>query len=193
MTHNSRGNYEKVARITHLYEAATVLATPSSDATTPNPELARIYLNSARLLAKKIVMSMDPSIKRTICKRCDSLLIPGVSATHEVENKSKNGNKPWADVLIVGCKACGALKRYPVGAGLLKEKKGKKYQMWSECRIASEAAVAAGKGKGGKGGKNGQQQKQQAKATPPPPTTSDEPPVTQVESTDTAAPTAVSS
>lgn len=100
------------------------------------------------------------------------MLIPGVSATYEVENKSKNGKKPWADVLIVGCKACGALKRFPVGAELLKEKRtGKKYQLWSEMENSQEQA---GKGKGGKGGKNGQQQqqkqqkqqKQQPKAAP---------------------------
>jgi len=54
-------------------------------------------------------------VKRSICKCCNELLVPGRTATHHLENKSKEGKKPWADVLVVQCERCGFQKRYPVG------------------------------------------------------------------------------
>jgi ribonuclease P protein subunit RPR2 len=122
-------NSHLFARLSHLYKAATTLTTPTtsnkaqSDLSTTN--LSRFYLNHLRSVAKKSVIRLDPSIKRTICKRCDALLIPGVSCEHRIENKSKNGKKPWADVLIIECKACRAVKRFPVGIDERKAKKGK--------------------------------------------------------------------
>jgi hypothetical protein len=35
---------------------------------------------------------------------------------------SKNGRKPWAEVAIITCIACGACKRFPVGAKRQKRK-----------------------------------------------------------------------
>lgn len=61
----------------------------------------------------KVAVSRD--IKRSICKCCKELLIPGKTAIHRMENKSKGGRKPWADVLVVECQRCGFQKRYPVG------------------------------------------------------------------------------
>jgi ribonuclease P protein subunit RPR2 len=31
-----------------------------------------------------------------------------------VENQSKGGRKPWADILVMRCLTCGHAKRYPV-------------------------------------------------------------------------------
>jgi len=72
---------------------------------------------SSHLLAvsqrSKVLVSQD--VKRSICKRCNELLVPGKTATHRLENKSTQGKKPWADVLVVACERCGFQKRYPVG------------------------------------------------------------------------------
>lgn len=103
-------------------------------------------------------MRLDPSIKRTICKRCDSLLVPGVSSTNRIENPSKGGKKPWADVLVVECNACGAVKRFPVGIEMLKEKRGNKFKLWSE--TGDDPSMAkAGKAKGMEPKKQGRQPK----------------------------------
>jgi ribonuclease P protein subunit RPR2 len=44
------------------------------------------------------------------------MLIYGSTCTNEVENKSKDGKKPWADVLVRRCATCGLEKRFPVAA-----------------------------------------------------------------------------
>lgn len=43
-------------------------------------------------------------------------LIEGHTSKKTVENLSKGGRKPLADILVLECKACGATKRWPVGA-----------------------------------------------------------------------------
>ena len=73
-------------------------------------------LAHVRTILRKSQIRLAPHVKHSICKRCDALLISGSTSTTHVENKSKNGNKPWADVLKVVCDACGTAKRYPIGA-----------------------------------------------------------------------------
>ncbi|KAF2839794.1 Rpr2-domain-containing protein [Patellaria atrata CBS 101060] len=77
--------------------------------------LHRYYLATARITARKAVVRISPSVKRTMCKRCDTLLVPGKTSRLRIENASKGGSKPWADVLVVECLECGMLKRFPVG------------------------------------------------------------------------------
>ena len=81
-------------------------------AATPSQRL----LAHVRTILRKSQIRLAPHMKHSICKRCDALLLPGSTSTINVENKSKNGNKPWADVLVIVCNACGTAKRYPVGA-----------------------------------------------------------------------------
>ncbi|KAH0543202.1 hypothetical protein FGG08_002463 [Glutinoglossum americanum] len=83
---------------------------------THNLPLSRHLLSNLRTISHKGQIRLSPSIKRSICKRCESLLIPGCSSTHRVENQSRGGKKPWADVLVVRCSACGTEKRFPAGA-----------------------------------------------------------------------------
>lgn len=64
----------------------------------------------------KSQIRLSPAIKHTICKRCDTLLIPGSTSTSYMENNSRGGEKPWADVLVATCTTCGTAKRFPVGA-----------------------------------------------------------------------------
>ena len=64
----------------------------------------------------KSQIRLSPAIKRSLCKRCDALLVSGSDSTSRLENKSRGGKKPWADVLVVTCNSCGTVKRFPVGA-----------------------------------------------------------------------------
>jgi len=81
-----------------------------------NLPLSRRLISHLRGVSLKSQIRLSPDIKRSICKRCDTLLIPSSTSSTRLENKSRGGKKPWADVLVIECKACGAEKRFPVGA-----------------------------------------------------------------------------
>ena len=69
-----------------------------------------------RAISLKSQIRLSHAMKHTICKRCDTLLIPGSTCTSYMENNSRGGRKPWADVLVTTCAGCGTAKRFPVGA-----------------------------------------------------------------------------
>ncbi|KAI3396327.1 hypothetical protein diail_12293 [Diaporthe ilicicola] len=73
-------------------------------------------LSDFRSVSLKSQIRVSPDMKRTICKFCDTLLIEGQTCTSTVENTSKGGRKPWADVLVVKCHTCQRAKRFPVNA-----------------------------------------------------------------------------
>lgn len=79
-----------------------------------NQNLSRKLLTDMRAITQKSVIRTSPHIKRSICKHCDSLLIDGHTSSSVVENKSKGGKKPWADVLVIKCHICSREKRFPV-------------------------------------------------------------------------------
>ncbi|KAI0835414.1 Rpr2-domain-containing protein [Hypoxylon sp. FL0890] len=130
------------SRISYLYQAAAYLASQSdfkaSDTVTQasegtgqetskeskqtpcthrsNHALSRRLITDLRSSSLKSQIRLSPALKHTICKSCDTLLIEGETSSSIVENKSKGGKKPWADVLVVTCHACGGVKRFPVQA-----------------------------------------------------------------------------
>ena len=77
--------------------------------------LPRLYATQLRAISRKSTIRLTPEVKRSICKRCDSLLEPAFACTTYIENNSRNGHKPWADVLVTKCNECGCVKRFPVG------------------------------------------------------------------------------
>ena len=82
----------------------------------PNAALSRQLLGHLRTVSLKGQIRLAPEMKHSICKRCNSPLVPGSSATTHVENKSRGRAKSWADVLVTACNGCGAAKRVPTGA-----------------------------------------------------------------------------
>lgn len=82
-------------------------------------------LNHLHLTARKAQVRVSQDIKRSVCKRCNALLVAGSTSYSKLENKSKHGKKPWADIHVVECLKCGANKRFPVGA-MKQERKGKR-------------------------------------------------------------------
>lgn len=121
-------------RASYLYQAATHLAKqvtqPTSDAEnqceneTRNSNLerqaalsmSRRLLTDMKAVSQKAVIRHSPSLKRTVCKFCDTLQVEGETCQSTVQNPSKGGRKPWADLLEMECMACGHVKRYPVSA-----------------------------------------------------------------------------
>ena len=80
-----------------------------------NPTLSCKILAQARAISQKSQIRLTPAMKKSICKRCNVILTPGSSAITRMENHSRNGKKPWADVLVVTCAVCQTAKRYPIG------------------------------------------------------------------------------
>ncbi|KAF2749183.1 Rpr2-domain-containing protein [Sporormia fimetaria CBS 119925] len=117
------------ARTTFLYQAAAYLTLQAApveqgkieDSPTHSSRFAAsgdaVRLGThLRSISMKGQLHLSQTVKRTICKSCSAMLIPGRTANHVVENLSKGGRKPWADVLVVECRTCGSKKRFPVGA-----------------------------------------------------------------------------
>ncbi|KAM3457528.1 hypothetical protein MY3296_000960 [Beauveria thailandica] len=77
--------------------------------------MSRSLLVDMRAVSAKVLIRQRPGLKRTVCRYCDALLIEGQSCDAAIENASRGGRKPWADVLVVRCRACGGAKRFPVG------------------------------------------------------------------------------
>jgi ribonuclease P protein subunit RPR2 len=75
-----------------------------------------------RSVAQKGQIRLSRELKHSFCKICSSPLIEGETCIRTTENLSKNGRKPWAEVAIVTCVACGACKRFPIGAKRQKRK-----------------------------------------------------------------------
>ena len=128
-------NRTKHSRVSYLFQAATYLAMnrhsndnglsqheEAEDSYTkvehPRRSLGatRRLLSDLRNVSLKAQLRLSPAMKHTVCKNCDTLLIDGSTCLNSVENKSKGGKKPWADVWLRQCAFCGAERRYPVAA-----------------------------------------------------------------------------
>lgn len=96
---------------------------PSTATFNPPSSGLPLQLNShLRSVAQKAQIRLSSDLKHAICKICCSPLVEGKTCLRSVENLSKNGRKSWADVLVLKCCACGASKRFPIGAKKQKRK-----------------------------------------------------------------------
>lgn len=75
--------------------------------------LPRQYISQMRGVSLKTQLRLPIEVKRSFCKRCDILLVPNVTCVEEIRNASRDRKKPWADVRVVRCTACGTEKRFP--------------------------------------------------------------------------------
>lgn len=101
---------------------ATQAKTTGPNLTHPLQGLGRQLVTDLRSVSLKTRIRLSPAIKQTICRYCDSVLIEGETCTSTVENRSKGGRKPWADVLVRKCHSCQRERRYPVNASRPKKK-----------------------------------------------------------------------
>ncbi|XP_029988527.1 ribonuclease P protein subunit p21 [Sphaeramia orbicularis] len=92
---------EAYQRLNFLYQAAHCVLSQNPN----NTELARFYCFTQKTIARRLVLRQDPSVKRTLCKKCCSLLIPGVTAT--TRQRRKNSKTRFT---VVRCLSCGQRK-----------------------------------------------------------------------------------
>lgn len=74
---------------------------------------ARSYISQMRGVSLKTLLRLPIEVKRSYCKRCETLLVPSINCTQEIRNESRERKKPWADVRVVHCLTCGTEKRFP--------------------------------------------------------------------------------
>jgi ribonuclease P protein subunit RPR2 len=113
-------------RTTFLYQAAAYLTlqAAANDSKQSQPDESNSACSPLALqlgadlhtVSRKAQLRLALDLKRSMCKSCHTVLVPGRTATQLVENQSKGGKKPWADVVVVSCNFCDGKKRFPAGA-----------------------------------------------------------------------------
>ncbi|EFB13098.1 hypothetical protein PANDA_018970, partial [Ailuropoda melanoleuca] len=71
-----------------------------------NQALARFYCHTERTIAKRLVLRRDPSVKRTLCRGCSSLLIPGLTCT---QRQRRCKGQRWT---VQTCLTCQRSQRF---------------------------------------------------------------------------------
>jgi len=125
---NGKADSEQQDHVGHVYAPHRIAA--QAPGHTKTPSATRLHTGGLplhlathlRQTALKSQIRLHTNIKRPICKRCSTVLIDGETCTKRVENLSRGGKKPHADVLVLECGVCGAEKRFPVGAKRQKRK-----------------------------------------------------------------------
>ncbi|XP_062890789.1 ribonuclease P protein subunit p21 [Mobula hypostoma] len=92
---------DAMLRVNFLYQAAHCVLAGNPD----NSPLVRFYCHTQRSVCKRLVLRQDPSVKRTVCKRCSSLLVPGISAKVRQRRRSQR-------FTVVSCLHCGMSRRF---------------------------------------------------------------------------------
>ncbi|KAL6107518.1 rpp21 [Pungitius sinensis] len=84
-------------RLNFLYQAAHCVLSQNPE----NVELARFYCSTQKTIARRLVLRQDPSVKRTLCRTCCSLLLPGVTASSRQRRRSRK-----VRFTVVRCLSC---------------------------------------------------------------------------------------
>ncbi|KAF8483002.1 Rpr2-domain-containing protein [Russula ochroleuca] len=71
-------------------------------------DIGQGYVRAMRLIGQKTTTKMDPTVKRTLCRGCDTVLIPGLSATVRV-----NSSNTHRHVITTNCLRCKSARRIP--------------------------------------------------------------------------------
>ncbi|KAI8590780.1 RNAse P Rpr2/Rpp21/SNM1 subunit domain-containing protein [Geranomyces variabilis] len=71
--------------------------------------LSRFYIRTRRAVERKLVLRSHPAFKRSLCKHCKGLLLPGVSASVKV--KVEQGRP----IVLTSCGSCGTRRHLPAG------------------------------------------------------------------------------
>ncbi|KAJ5123022.1 hypothetical protein N7448_009119 [Penicillium atrosanguineum] len=125
------------------YDTGQLISTSKNQHTSKKTlsNLSRVSISHMRGVSLKTQTRLPVPVKRSHCKRCDTLQLPGVNCTREVTNASRGRKKPWADVLVVHCLVCGTEKRFPQTDRKSTKLKQRKTQ-------ASASATGSGSGSG---------------------------------------------
>lgn len=102
------------ARMNFLYQASALCSSFSSR---NSKKVASYYGSVFKNVAKKSVVRAEPEIKRSLCKGCCALLVPGDNVRISLKKKP-------SPRLVWTCLCCSTIKRFGVR---------KDYKTWLEC------------------------------------------------------------
>eukprot|EP00039_Didymoeca_costata_P000134 m.44240 g.44240 ORF g.44240 m.44240 type:complete len:148 (-) comp10073_c0_seq1:1678-2121(-) len=91
-------NNEAMQRMNYLAQAAVM--------TNGNGALSRYFVDNMKKISKKLVLRIDPKLKRQFCKSCNAWLDPGSNAMFRV----RGNHNPR---LSITCKVCSKVKILP--------------------------------------------------------------------------------
>ncbi|GJJ06250.1 hypothetical protein Clacol_000441 [Clathrus columnatus] len=72
-------------------------------------DLSAGYIQDLRTIGNKNVLRIDPSVKRKLCKACNTVLIPGTTASVRI----KSGRNKLVKKVIYTCLHCNACRSIP--------------------------------------------------------------------------------
>ncbi|KAK3843047.1 MAG: hypothetical protein J3R72DRAFT_441486 [Linnemannia gamsii] len=90
---SDNGNHHRLANPDKGYDSRPLSGT------------ARFYASTLMEVGRKNVIRIGPVIKRSVCQRCEALLIPSISCEVRIEAT------PQLNTRVI-CTACGAFRRY---------------------------------------------------------------------------------
>ncbi|XP_051009578.1 E3 ubiquitin-protein ligase TRIM39 isoform X4 [Acomys russatus] len=93
---------EAFQRLSFLYQAAHCVLAQNPE----NQALARFYCHTEKTIARRLVLRQDPSVKRTLCRSCFSLLIPGLTCT---QRQRRRKGQRWT---VQTCLTCHRSQRF---------------------------------------------------------------------------------
>lgn len=106
-------NQDNLQRINFLFSLSAYFTNKISDQSSKKSEqlnnLSRFYCSTLKSISKKTVQRLDPHVKHSICKRCNTFLIP--SKTSHLPELSEDFEN--TSLFIIECKNCGTLKKFP--------------------------------------------------------------------------------
>ncbi|KAK0222063.1 RNAse P Rpr2/Rpp21/SNM1 subunit domain-containing protein, partial [Armillaria fumosa] len=109
---NSVPNKDIIQRLKFLYQASVYLNGVTSQSPrrrrVTTSDLSRSYVSSMKVVGQKTVVKMDPSVKRTICKGCNTILVPGSTVTIRANKSASHGH-----VMVYTCTHCKTTRRIP--------------------------------------------------------------------------------
>jgi len=79
-------------------------------------DLSRSYIKSMKIVGQKTTVKMDPSVKRTLCKGCNIVLMSGSTATIRVKSSPSHGH-----AVTYTCTSCNTSRRIPAPPTLFPE------------------------------------------------------------------------
>ncbi|KAF8310059.1 RNAse P Rpr2/Rpp21/SNM1 subunit domain-containing protein [Cantharellus anzutake] len=93
-------NKELIQRMSFLYQSTVYLGALSNATPPTSPSKRRSFSNLARNQASilrsigaKAQIRMDPAVKRSMCKSCNSILIPGSTCSTRIKSSPIHGNR----------------------------------------------------------------------------------------------------
>ncbi|KAK9767466.1 hypothetical protein K7432_002731 [Basidiobolus ranarum] len=105
---NSQIQHREVyQRMNFLYQASMMMtaATAGSSDNSDLGNLGRFYASHMKEIGKRVVLRMDPKVKRSICRHCDIPLIPSITSNTTIQNKPETS-------VMVRCRKCQYRRRY---------------------------------------------------------------------------------